>query len=241
MTLIESNIRKPQFFYIQLSCLTVIISFAYLHFFEQILNLGYFTSPVIWFVALSEVLISIVIKIFLQSDESTSYKPFASRDKKKNRDRKSNKFMDAAQILFLTCVGIVFFSFIAIVLGAPFLSSHEQTFSLAILLATTTVTPLAIIAGPSGAIKTLFHEESAFTTKYQQEILILIKNSIVGVILGAWGASIVAPLDWDREWQAYPIPNMIGALMGLILGNIYSAGYIILTPIIEKFQRDTMF
>lgn len=239
MAATESNIRKPQFFFIQLSCLTVIISMAYLHFFDQILNIGYFTSPIVWFVAISEILIAIILKKYLQSDDS--YKNLTSRDKKRNRERKNNKYVDIAHIAFLTCVGILFYGFVAIILGAPFLIHHEQTICLAILLATTTVTPLAIIAGPSGAITTLFYDESAFSTKYQQDILELIKNNVIGVILGSWGASIVAPLDWDRDWQAYPIPNMIGGLLGLALGNIYSAAYIVIVPFIQRLKRDSLF
>lgn len=30
---------------------------------------------------------------------------------------------------------------------------------------------------------------------------------------GAWVSSVVIPLDWDRAWQKFPIPNAVGAML----------------------------
>ncbi len=40
---------------------------------------------------------------------------------------------------------------------------------------------------------------------------------------GAWLGSCAMPLDWDRWWQAWPIPNTFGALAGLLLGSLAAA------------------
>ena len=40
-----------------------------------------------------------------------------------------------------------------------------------------------------------------------------------GYIIGAWAGCIVVPLDWQRKWQAWPIPNVIAGLLfqGLVI------------------------
>lgn len=41
---------------------------------------------------------------------------------------------------------------------------------------------------------------------------------------GSWAGCIVIPLDWDRPWQAWPIPNVVGSM---VLALTTSLGYII--------------
>lgn len=36
--------------------------------------------------------------------------------------------------------------------------------------------------------------------------------SIYSIWAGAWASSVVIPLDWNRAWQKWPVPNVIGAL-----------------------------
>ncbi|EPZ31186.1 hypothetical protein O9G_001098 [Rozella allomycis CSF55] len=43
---------------------------------------------------------------------------------------------------------------------------------------------------------------------------------IYGAILGAWSSAIVVPLDWERDWQVWPIPALIGASMGHTIGTL---------------------
>ena len=31
-------------------------------------------------------------------------------------------------------------------------------------------------------------------------------------IIGAWAGCVVIPLDWQRKWQAWPIPNILAGL-----------------------------
>lgn len=33
-------------------------------------------------------------------------------------------------------------------------------------------------------------------------------------LLGAWIGAIAFPLDWQRKWQKYPIPLVVGAQVG---------------------------
>lgn len=36
--------------------------------------------------------------------------------------------------------------------------------------------------------------------------------SVYSIWAGAWASSVVIPLDWNRAWQQWPIPNVVGAL-----------------------------
>jgi hypothetical protein len=37
-------------------------------------------------------------------------------------------------------------------------------------------------------------------------------------MLGAWFGAFVIPLDWDRYWQRWPTPCVIGSTIGFLLG-----------------------
>jgi len=41
----------------------------------------------------------------------------------------------------------------------------------------------------------------------------------VGTLLGAWLGAVPIPLDWDREWQKWPITIVTGAYVGCVLGR----------------------
>jgi len=41
----------------------------------------------------------------------------------------------------------------------------------------------------------------------------------VGACVGAWLGAIPIPLDWDREWQKWPVTILAGAYGGYLLGN----------------------
>ncbi|CAG8603084.1 22137_t:CDS:2, partial [Dentiscutata erythropus] len=50
----------------------------------------------------------------------------------------------------------------------------------------------------------------------------LIYYTTVSTVIGAWLGAIVIPLDWDRPWQMWPIPCVIGGFIGHVIGSIIS-------------------
>jgi GPI ethanolamine phosphate transferase 2/3 subunit F len=42
----------------------------------------------------------------------------------------------------------------------------------------------------------------------------------VGCFLGAWLGAVPIPLDWDREWQKWPVTIVTGAYAGYVLGKM---------------------
>ena len=59
-------------------------------------------------------------------------------------------------------------------------------------------------------------------------------GATVGTALGAWLGAIPIPLDWDREWQKWPITIVAGMYAGAVVGSL--AGRWLLLGKRMKFQ-----
>lgn len=110
-----------------------------------------------------------------------------------------------------------FFFFIS----APPLEKYEETFTLSALLASLTLFPVSIFIGVSGTVSILFTESFELVNVVSQAYLKLLKRNAFLVIFGAFVGSAVFPLDWDRPWQIYPIPNFVGSITGQMMGCFY--------------------
>jgi len=42
----------------------------------------------------------------------------------------------------------------------------------------------------------------------------------LGALVGAWAGAVPIPLDWDREWQKFPVTIVVGAYLGWALGKV---------------------
>ncbi|XP_052871476.1 uncharacterized protein LOC128277069, partial [Anopheles cruzii] len=119
----------------------------------------------------------------------------------------------------LIALAVLFFGFVCLVLGAPLLQ-YEETLSLSFTLTTVTIFPIMLLIGHSLTYKLLLSESLELKCIVANSYLNMLKNNCIGVIVGAWGASVAAPLDWDRPWQVYPIPNVVGCIVGLFGMNL---------------------
>lgn len=45
-------------------------------------------------------------------------------------------------------------------------------------------------------------------------------GGLAGVTAGAWLGAVPIPLDWDREWQKWPVTILAGVYMGYALGKL---------------------
>lgn len=104
---------------------------------------------------------------------------------------------------------------------APALEKYEETFTLSALLTGITLFPISLFVGVSGTISILLTESFELNHVTSQAFLKLLKRNAYLVIFGAFIGSVVFPLDWDRPWQIYPIPNVVGAVTGQMLGSFY--------------------
>lgn len=130
--------------------------------------------------------------------------------------------------VFALVLFLIIFMYACIMLGAPMNESYEQTFLLSAVLTLLTVMPTLIIFGLKHTIQLLIMSsmpESREIFSPSLNSFNLFKADAIGTILGAWCGTAVVPLDWDCEWQNYPIPNIIGAIIGLLLSNLFLVLY----------------
>lgn len=121
----------------------------------------------------------------------------------------------ASYYVLATC----FFHVIAVLYGAPFFENISQTFHFGALLASTAVFPGLCILGlnVSNWIR-VFSQNGADLGPES-----VIQISAVTSIVGAWIGAFPIPLDWDRDWQEWPITCMVGNLLGYMTGLVISA------------------
>ncbi|XP_055532965.1 uncharacterized protein LOC129723045 [Wyeomyia smithii] len=139
----------------------------------------------------------------------------------KYQSKRVSPLKEVGGFAFLMVLSVLFYGFICLILGAP-LDQHEETTALAVTLTVLTIFPIVLFIGHSETMQLLFSETFELRTPISNSYLTLLKNNCVGVILGAWGASVVAPLDWDRPWQVYPLPNVVGAVGGAFGMNVFT-------------------
>ncbi|XP_055378419.1 uncharacterized protein LOC129610091 [Condylostylus longicornis] len=165
------------------------------------------------------VFVGLLVKVCMTKYYSRKEKDLLTQQKAKRK----SVYLPPREIvggLILQLVCCLLYAFICIILGAPVLQNYEETFVLALLLTITTVSPAVLILGGSGALQLCFCEKVEYYSKSDEISLNIHKYELMGTLFGAWAASVVSPLDWDRDWQAYPIPNVIGALLGNAIGNL---------------------
>jgi phosphatidylinositol glycan class F len=44
-------------------------------------------------------------------------------------------------------------------------------------------------------------------------------GGLVGAMLGGWLGAVPIPLDWDREWQKWPVTVVTGVYLGYVAGR----------------------
>lgn len=106
-------------------------------------------------------------------------------------------------------------------ISAPVFDHYEETFTLSALLTSLTLFPVSIFVGVSGTVSLLTTDSYELSNIVSQSYLKLLKRNAILVTCGAYVASIVFPLDWDRPWQIYPVPNVVGAITGHMFGSFY--------------------
>jgi phosphatidylinositol glycan class F len=61
--------------------------------------------------------------------------------------------------------------------------------------------------------------------------------SSIGGLVGCWLGVIPIPLDWDRDWQDWPITLLIGSYAGAFVGGL--ASYLYGRYVMAKFRKNT--
>ncbi|KAL1733212.1 hypothetical protein EV714DRAFT_269886 [Schizophyllum commune] len=144
----------------------------------------------------------------------------------------------------------VFIHTTVVFFGAPFFSHAVNTYLLSLLISLLTVLVPAYVLGSPITLQSITStawpksqtsDEQAKERRKEETRRMVIRFSWLrlfvelesktaieralaippfGAVLGAWLGSIALALDWDRSWQAYPLPPAYGAVVGYVLASV---------------------
>ncbi|KAF2026851.1 glycosylphosphatidylinositol anchor biosynthesis protein 11 [Setomelanomma holmii] len=99
-----------------------------------------------------------------------------------------------------------------VLFGAPVTTHHLHTLLCGAHIALLSTLPLVYVHGVNGET-------------WRQIVALLLPvdevyGGLIGTVLGAWLGAIPIPLDWDREWQKWPVTIVTGAYIGYAVGKL---------------------
>ncbi|KAI8329050.1 GPI biosynthesis protein Pig-F [Chlamydoabsidia padenii] len=101
-----------------------------------------------------------------------------------------------------------------VLFGAALIDKWYNTLLLASFLAITTVMPAFESSTTTDWIKIYLHHSPTTTSD------IYAYTQVLGALIGSWLGAIVLPLDWERDWQEWPISCVISTFLGHLVGVI---------------------
>uniref|UniRef100_A0A1L8D9C0 Putative conserved plasma membrane protein n=1 Tax=Nyssomyia neivai TaxID=330878 RepID=A0A1L8D9C0_9DIPT len=219
-----------------LSLIGIGLCTTYLLYGDNLYTVGKFwPSPVLITLICNEIGKYLVYTTFFRAEKTLNPRESVVQRKKKSLRQ---RLVDCIKFAGVIGLSIGAYGLLCISLGAPATEHHEETLTLASVLTILTVLPLTVFLGPSGCLQYIWTESFVESggNKANNSYMELLTISAAGAIFGAWSASIVAPLDWDRQWQVYPIPNIVGALLGYALGDLGVLFQKLITHFIPSFN-----
>lgn len=132
---------------------------------------------------------------------------------------KASPFFRAFQFVASTAISVCAAYLFAILFGAAVFTKQEQTFVFSMLVTAVIITPTVVVQLGSNILPLLLTD--CLESEFASTIEVYEKNNFQATILGAFIGSAVIPLDWNAEWQRWPIPCCIGLLGGHLLANVY--------------------
>lgn len=135
------------------------------------------------------------------------------------KKKKSTQSDDNILLLILSAIIIpmilsVPMTMILILFGAPLSSNLFETFLLANHLSLIIINPLLVLFKLNiTQFMTIFKQPDFFKILFKHQLI----SSGFMTLIGTWLGVLPIPLDWDRPWQTWPIPLLVGAYMGNFL------------------------
>lgn len=114
--------------------------------------------------------------------------------------------------LFLSLFGTGALYIFFVLFGAPLLTHASHTFLCSLYLSILGLFPLFYTRGVSNKE---WLEILAARAPFDEAF-----GGIMGACVGAWLGAVPIPLDWDREWQKWPITILCGVFGGYIVGKL---------------------
>lgn len=117
--------------------------------------------------------------------------------------------------LLLSLLSVPVLAGVQVLFGAPVTTHIPQTLLSSSHLALLAVFPLVYVHGSDGSKwREIVSAYSPIDEVY---------GGVVGCFLGAWLGAVPIPLDWDREWQKWPVTIVTGAYAGYTVGKLAGA------------------
>ncbi|UPX15018.1 Glycosylphosphatidylinositol (GPI) anchor assembly protein [Ascochyta rabiei] len=99
-----------------------------------------------------------------------------------------------------------------VLFGAPVTTHHTHTLLAGAHIAVLSTLPLVYVHGVNGET---WREAVALLLPIDE-----VYGGMIGTVLGAWLGAVPIPLDWDREWQKWPVTIVTGAYVGYAVGKL---------------------
>lgn len=129
---------------------------------------------------------------------------------------KQIKIGELFKSLFMLLSSTIVFSIVAILFGAELLDNHKETLMFGSLITVLIIFPSCLHFGVK-SILYLLHG-----VKPNDHFSQVLYRNIQFTLFGAWLGAFVLPLDWDRDWQVWPIPCSSGAILGYLISHFVS-------------------
>ncbi|KAK4138044.1 PIG-F-domain-containing protein, partial [Trichocladium antarcticum] len=101
---------------------------------------------------------------------------------------------------------------VTVLFGAPFLTHTAHTFLCAAHFAVLTLLPLFYVHGVDAAA---WAAVGGCAAPLDETF-----GGLVGGVAGAWLGAVPIPLDWDRDWQRWPVTILCGLYGGYVVGRV---------------------
>lgn len=221
--------RRLMLLYCSFTCIYLPLILLLVKISDNLYNVGkYKFLPMLLILMFAEV-IKLVFPA-LQAEEVSTILKLEQRATSRTKRSWTRHLREAFRFsLIASALSVVYYVMI-VLFGAPVLTDHEETTMLVVTLLTLTFVPTSLHLGVDNALDVLV---GAYTQK-GNVLADALRTNIQTTILGTWLGATVIPLDWDRPWQAWPIPCVLGALLGYLIGHIVT---IIRTVLVPKLHR----
>ncbi|KAF9882189.1 GPI biosynthesis protein family Pig-F [Colletotrichum karsti] len=132
-------------------------------------------------------------------------------EKKKAESTGPNPFIAIFLSVLLAALITPALHIVLVLFGAPFLTHVPHTLLCSANVALLSLFPLFYVHGVEASTWVSIASSAAPLDEAY--------GGLVGGLLGAWLGAVPIPLDWDREWQKWPVTILCGLYAGYILGK----------------------
>ncbi|KAH6696888.1 glycosylphosphatidylinositol anchor biosynthesis protein [Plectosphaerella plurivora] len=131
---------------------------------------------------------------------------------KKKAETGPNPYIGLFLSLLLTALLTPALHLAFVLFGAPFLTHIPHTLLVSAILALLALFPLFYVRGVDASSWLAIGSALApFDETF---------GGCAGALFGAWLGAVPIPLDWDREWQKWPVTILAGLYGGYIVGKL---------------------